>query len=421
MIRQILFLSAIILHESNALASSSNNNNNSNDKTHECAATTFDNSIIHNDVEALRLAVSSGRVYQVKNFLSEPEVQSLVDDIQQLEDSGQFKPSGLSNTALNREQNKFGQQDRTTCPVPWWNDGGGGGKHPDSVAAAAASKIMRLREFLSEALNRPTMKQPDLSHECYYSKSMKGSFLPRHMDERHEEMKGAKGWLLPSRRSVSWLLYVSDEDDTWTLEEHGGALRTFRQPTTRADQESTHQGNLQVGWLLPPETTTTTSEGQQQQAPSEAVYMDSWFPFETPDGRKEPFCILYTTTTTVSDDSKGGEEELTYVSKPWSNDVLQGMASADFIKQYQQELFVSEEYADRFVLIEDRQEWDSSGDDTAPRGTIVEDTVPLRGSLVVFDSVLVPHQVETIKKGTRLALAGWFHEATQPFPENVYS
>jgi len=76
-------------------------------------------------------------------------------------------------------------------------------------------------------------------------------------------------------------------------------------------------------------------------------------------------------------------------------------------------LFLTREYAQQFILIEDRVAWDSGA---IPKGTIVEDLIPQRGSLVVFDSVLLPHQVETIKVGKRVALAGWFHEATQAFP-----
>lgn len=42
-----------------------------------------------------------------------------------------------------------------------------------------------------------------------------------------------------------------------------------------------------------------------------------------------------------------------------------------------------------------------------PEGSHIVDNVPARGSLVAFDSVLLPHQVETILKGSRVTLAGW--------------
>ena len=42
---------------------------------------------------------------------------------------------------------------------------------------------------------------------------------------------------------------------------------------------------------------------------------------------------------------------------------------------------------------------------------------PLGGTLVLFDSVAVPHEVLPTLRGERLALAGWFHEACQDCPD----
>lgn len=50
-----------------------------------------------------------------------------------------------------------------------------------------------------------------------------GAQLGRHLHEHHEETKGSKGWLFPTRRSVTWLVYLND---AWQNEE-GGALHTF--------------------------------------------------------------------------------------------------------------------------------------------------------------------------------------------------
>ena len=41
---------------------------------------------------------------------------------------------------------------------------------------------------------------------------------------------------------------------------------------------------------------------------------------------------------------------------------------------------------------------------------------PHGGTLVLFDSVAVPHQVEETLEGERVAIAGWLHEAQQPIP-----
>ena len=43
--------------------------------------------------------------------------------------------------------------------------------------------------------------------------------------------------------------------------------------------------------------------------------------------------------------------------------------------------------------------------------------VPRGGSLVLFDSVAVPHRVLPTAAGERIALAGWLHEEQQACPE----
>ena len=81
----------------------------------------------------------------------------------------------------------------------------------------------------------------DICAEQYYSILGPGAFRTRHMDERHEETKGERGWRLPTRRSVSWLLYLSRGDV------RGGALRAYCRSSAAAC--GAHAGDLQVGWL----------------------------------------------------------------------------------------------------------------------------------------------------------------------------
>ena len=91
----------------------------------------------------------------------------------------------------------------------------------------------------------------------------------------------------------------------------------------------------------------------------------------------------------------------------------QDTAMADFVQTHRAQLFVHPQDADQFALLEDRTLWDEN---KAPTGSVIQDIVPTRGSLVIFDSVLLPHQVERIVRGRRVALAGWFHEPTQAIP-----
>jgi hypothetical protein len=248
------------------------------------------------------------------------------------------------------------------------------------------------------------------------------------MDERHEEMKGAQGWLLPSRRSLSWLIYLSEPKE-WDLGTNGGALRTFpqrqthhhQQGTTRPSARSTHDENLQIGWIH--------SDDDIDDTGSRAVYMDCFFippslacgASSSTSGEggelpyRDPHCILYCL------DEHGQKE---YMTRPWLTEALQGMPVPEFIQACAQQdatandiddppsllLFQTSRYARKFSLLEDRRAWD---DGRRPRGSVVEDIAPVRGRLVVFDSVQLPHEVREIKSGTRRALAGWFHEKTQ--------
>ena len=354
------------------------------------------------DSSRLSETISAGRVYQHHNFLSKLQVQYLLDDIQQLQDDGKFAPSGLSNTAVN--QQGFGNRDRTVCTVPWWKsllEKGTANKATSQHPNTAASQLNQLRLQLSSILHRPTMADSTLAHECYYSCSQKGSFLPRHMDERHEELKGAKGWLLPSRRSLTWLVYLSDED--WSIPKNGGALRSFvpEKLPLRTSCSSTHEGNLQVGWW----------QGRKP------VYLNSWY-VPTDASTRDPHCVLYTV-------DGSNDNRIQLLTQPWLTDALQGASVADFLlhwigvdqKAASPTLFLEKDYARNLHLLEERPLWERG---EPPAGTRIEDINPERGSLVVFDSVLVPHQVEEIIKGKRLALAGWFHEETQPFPESFY-
>ena len=357
------------------------------------------------DVAQLQDTIHQGRVFQVHDFFTEKEVISLLDDMDRLEADGTFQRSGLSNTVKGKEQN-FGSQDRYTCVA--WDQQIMLSSSPEENPNLPSHiiKLQQLKTLLATVLDRPSMLEHEssLANECYYSKSLPHSALSRHMDERHEECKQKQGWLLPSRRSISWLVYLSD--DPWTLEDNGGGLRAF--PQKRTSGKSTHEGNLQVGWL------TSTGAAGTTDGLSKPVYLDSWFPLVAFEGAPpEPHCILYA----LNDDD---EQTIHYLTHPWPSDVLGGMSTSEFIllhqDQYPDELFVDNSH-ENFHLIEDRAAWDAG---KQPLHSEAVDYAPLRRSLVMFDSVSVPHEVSPIIQGTRRALAGWFHEETQQFPQEYY-
>lgn len=385
-IRRVFFLSLLVSFTSYgwALAVS----------TGECSAVI--------DGTRLKAQVLNGRVYQHENFLSEEEVRLLLKDMDGMREANQMVASGLSNTNKGKEQN-FGENDRTVAPTPWWNDSlkGGkisleGGSDDDSKTLNGISgKIQALRSEVALLLDRPTMKDSSYEHECYHSRSAVGASLNRHLDEFHEETKGPRGWVLPSRRSVSWLIYLSDEDI------EGGELRSFVQKQFTSIpgevEVGSNQGNLQVGWL----------DVEDETFP---VYLDSWFkPQNLPPESVEQFCILYT----IVDGNQ------VYITRPWVNMMDQSFSS--LLKRQKETndlgLFVNENIQAGFKLIEDRSAWENGLD---PEGSAIEDYIPKRGSLVMFDSVAVPHEVLAVKSGVRPALAGWFHEQTQQIPEGFY-
>lgn len=105
-------------------------------------------------------------------------------------------------------------------------------------------------------------------------------------------------------------------------------------------------------------------------------------------------------------DKKSEQDILTKAS----SSLVQGQSLSEFLHQARDCVLLSDNLGCRFALLENRELWDKDG---TPEGSVVVDIVPTRGSLVVFDSVLFPHHVETIWKGSRVALAGWFHVKAQ--------
>ena len=329
----------------------------------------------------------------------------------------------MSNTNQGKNQH-FGERDRTTAPAPWWVDSLQSANNLDAslfsnqydvMLASISNKIQILRGEISSTLHRPTMMETSLAHECYYSQSKAGASLSRHLDERHEESKGPRGWILPSRRSISWLIYLSD-DIKWDVNVNGGALRSFPQKEFvnyakfGKIESGCHNDNLQVGWLH-----------SQKEGYTMPVFLDSWFQPRI-EGAEDmgPRCILYT----IKPKGKEGDGTIEYITYPWDNDSVSLTTSA-FLKMQaledskmadngqQPALFQTSEFSNGFQLIEDRESWQQGRN---PEGSFQEDIAPQRGSLVMFDSVTLPHEVMPIKLGTRAALAGWFHEETQPFP-----
>ena len=338
------------------------------------------------DVKEARRVIERGHVYVHDNFLSQQVVQELRDEVGRYAEQGKFKASGLSNFAkagpgASDKQGFNPQKDRNIAPI--------------TFSAADLSPTMlhvgevvdELRLALAQGLQRPSMADISLNHESYFSRSLPGASLARHMDEFHEETKGRRGWTTASRRSVSWLVYLCD--DKWDLGVNGGGLRAFPQKRAVVGRCGADDGNLQVGWWDAGATTGV-----------QPVFMDCW---RKDGGQRAPTAkaALYVPT-----DGPGRRSYLTAnfdVRDPSTGAALDSYAP----------FFLASADAGRFYKVEDIPAWQAG---QIPAGSAPEVIAPRGGRLVLFDSVSLPHEVMTTLEGERLALAGWMHERQQPFP-----
>ena len=176
--------------------------------------------------------------------------------------------------------------------------------------------------------------------------------LKRHIDERHEEVKGREGWRLPTRRSVTWLVYLNDG---WA-DADGGALRCYeRSRGLAAAAVGARGGDVQVGWLP-----SGAAEGP--------VFLG-----DDADMRH----VLYAGDAAVAppfDDAR----RMLDAAPPGFEPVVGAVA-------------------------------DPRASPLA--GETVLDVAPRAGTLVIFDSVAVPHEVLPVTAARpRVACTGWFHE-----------
>ena len=231
------------------------------------------------------------------------------------------------------------------------------------------------------------------------------------MDERHEDLKGERAWESESRRSISWLLYLSADgwDDPRAAGGSGGALRAFCRDSVRGVRCGAHHGNLQVGWLSGAGGKRKVSKAGDGpgflDAGDEPIFLDSWvrtpiLPSDERGPQWQPRSALYAVR-------RGAKN---YLTEPFGADEL-GLASGDGVEP--------KDFAAALATLLPVAERDRfNGVEVVPYATQrVIEVAPRGGTLVLFDSVAIPHEVTTTTGGERLAVAGWFHEPQQPFPE----
>ena len=334
--------------------------------------------------------IAHGGIHVEPQWIPPELVAALRSDAQQLFAEGLFSPDGLTNTAVSKQKQGFSSRDRQTFRGDGWASPAGN----RAARIDFADRMLALRKELASGLGRPTLASEGVrKHEMTYNWYEPGAKLGRHLDEHHEETKGTKGWLRPTRRSVTWLVYLNDQ---WALEE-GGALRTFPRQTLATDAVGDDAGNLQIGW----------ANGRRP------IFCDS----TREDGLSTLYCRQLD-----GDGRATGREVLS--SAPFEVP-RQPIDFSRFLQPQHRATFeqisttrLDPRFASPGALSAGGGYAANAAGDVMPEFTELHhvDVPPVAGTLVVFDSVSLPHLVrEVTGSRQRVAATGWFHEDSQQF------
>jgi hypothetical protein len=437
--------------------------------------------------------IRKGGLYIEHNFINKDQIAALQRDIALLrsnssdtlsinDDHPLFQPSGLSNR-IPGDKNIFGSSDRLTCTI---TPNLGGDRHIRSVVE---DKLKALKIKLQDVLPGLDNSNKLELAEMYYSASPPQSHLPRHMDERHEDTKGDKGWMNDTRRSISWLLYLNDHnwgmrsdryqtthsdcaddanaftDDSLSDAElealmsgsgDGGELRAYCRMCCRGLQCGSNEGNVQVGWLhsyAKSHSSASVPGDKNDGEEFEPIFLDSWvkapaeeciYNHQGYDDEDEEIDVdmypsqnlswctlsaLYRIRRTSVGQATKIDSESDSLEKYFDDDLLLRQE-----EQYPQREYLSVAFGPKSPTWPSDTSLDpvdfanalASQLHTSLRNRFVSteaihdqpvDVLPTGGTLILFDSVAVPHEVLPTTRGERLAIAGWFHEAQQPCPD----
>ena len=340
--------------------------------------------------------IAAGRIVAVQNWMPESELSVLRADARAAFAAGHYKADAL---ATYGQKNKAGSaggfdagSDRMVMPSFYPSKGTDGPWVDASIGNAAArrafkSRMASVKAALGTALERPSLAADGAqTHEMSYTRYGPGAFLARHTDEHHGMLKiGAKP--RPTRRSVSWLVYLNED---WDARSDGGCLRVHERAAPAAAAVGARGADLQIGWLK-----ATSTRGE------EPVFLDAR---AAPGGADDPTCVLYTT-------ADGARRDLS--AKPFAAKPALYISGGDFAAR---RLLVDDAAdAARFHLVDAPKSplWSGGGYGPAGEdgGERIRDIPPEGGTLVLFDSVSLPHEVMPTVGRERFALSGWFHEA----------
>jgi Rps23 Pro-64 3,4-dihydroxylase Tpa1-like proline 4-hydroxylase len=349
--------------------------------------------------------IQCGKIAVIPDFVSRDKVKVIQQDAKYLFENGYFTTDALSSYGTN---GKFDpSKDRTVIKLQQWKDPAAG--NYNLRTNQVASLLSTVRADLAYNLNRPALlsgasvnKYGEGSTEISYTRFGPGAYLARHVDEHHEELKGIAGWIQPTRRSISWLIYLNDND--WNPDSNGGFLRCYERRAPCANPVGARpNGDLQIGWLRP-------SFLDPIERP---VFLDAQVSSSS-SSSSDATCAMYIDASVSSTTMSLLPKQ--YITKPFNAHPALFVAGSEMLIQ---KLYVmNQEYATRFHLIEppksklndimNKLYGPSRFDDES-----ILDVPPLGGTLVVFDSVSLPHEVMPSYGKERWAASGWFHEDQQ--------
>ena len=341
--------------------------------------------------------IEAGKAVVIPNWLTSAETRALCGDAQQC-----FQQGAFTNFILSRNPKKADKFANDRWIMPSFGRGLADGPFMDSnfgnlvIRNNLKQKMAQIKAELAKGLtDRPTLAG-DLAqtHESEYLRYGQGALLNRHTDEHHLELKRPHGSRLPlkpnaSRRSITWLVYLNDE---WN-DEDGGQLRLHERAYEAVAPVGARKNDLQVGWLR-----AIPSQG----LPEQPVFLDTYQ--NDNDADENESCKLYTF------DANGSKRFLS--KRPFANISLY-LGGGD--KMARSLMVEQQEDKERFHLIDApknlvaevlKTEPPPAGEDG---GEKIRDILPKAGTLVMFDSVSLPHEVLTTNR-ERFGVQGWFHE-----------
>ena len=370
--------------------------------------------------------INSGRIAVIPNYLPSNDILRLREDAAYLWNDNKFSTDALAGYGSN---GKFDpKKDRAVLKLNQWKDKFIGNY---KVRDEFGNSIMaNLRQDLAYNLDRPNLnigqsisKYGEGSTEISYTRFGPGAYLKRHVDEHHEELKGVAGWKQPTRRSISWLIYLNDPS-TWNPEANGGQLRCFERLNTNISQHNIYtqvgarpNGDLQIGWLR-----ATPIDNVDR-----PVFLDSRQHYE--HGK----CAMYIVKGNGNNDNidSTGSNNIEYITNVFdANPILYMNAGSEANDKLAQKLLINRaDLAKRFHYIEPPKSkfgdllasdnTSSSSTSSSSYSTLPEfdekslDIDPIGGTLVLFDSVSLPHEVLATIDRERWATSGWMHEVSK--------